>query len=49
MYRVEYADRKKSDLSTNLIKENMFAQIYGERNRHVLMDEILTISVMRRK
>ena len=39
MYEVEYADGKKSASFSNLISENMFAQIYEEVNRHVLMDE----------
>ena len=40
MYKVEYVDSKKSALSTNLIAENMFAQIDKECNRHVLMKNI---------
>ena len=40
MYKVEYADGKKSDLYTNLIKENSFAYLDEEVNHHVIMDEI---------
>ena len=39
MYEVEYADGNNSALSANLSAENMFAEIYEEVNRHVLMDE----------
>ena len=40
IYEVEYADGKKSSLSSNLIAENMFVQIDEEGNLHVLMDDI---------
>ena len=40
MYKVEYADGKKSALSANLNAENMFAQIEEEGNRNVIMDNI---------
>ena len=40
MYEVEYVDGKKYALSANLIAENMFAHIYEEGNRHMLMDKI---------
>ena len=40
IYEVEYENGKKSALSNNLIAENMFACIYKEVNRHVLMEKI---------
>ena len=36
MYEVEYQDRNKESLAVNTIAENMFTQVYGEGNRHVL-------------
>ena len=40
MYGVEYKDRHKASLTANAIAENMFDQVYGEGNLHVLFHEI---------
>ena len=40
MYGVEYKYDKKDLLAANEIVENMFAQVYGEGNWHVLLQEI---------
>ena len=36
MYKVDYKDRKKALLATNVIAENMFSQFDIEGNRHVI-------------
>ena len=41
MYEVEYKDGHKSLLAANAIAENMFAQVDGEGNRHVLFQDIV--------
>ena len=35
---LEYLDGTKAQLSENVIAENMFAQVYGEWNKHVLFE-----------
>ena len=41
IYEVEYKDGHKDSLAANAIAENLFAQVYGEGNRHVLFQEIV--------
>ena len=41
VYEVEYKDGNKDFLASNVIAENMFAQVDGEVNRHVLFQEIV--------
>ena len=41
MYEVQYLDGEKASLVANSIAENLFAQIDGNGNRQVLMDEII--------
>ena len=41
MYEVEYKYGHKASLQANAISENMFAQVGGERNRHVLFQDIV--------
>ena len=41
MYEVQYLDREKASLAANNIAKNLFAQIDGDGNRQVLMDEII--------
>ena len=36
IYKVEYKDRHEDLLAVNVIADNMFAQVDGEGNRHVL-------------
>ena len=36
MYKLDYKDRHKGLLASNAIAENMFDQVDGEGNRHVL-------------
>ena len=45
MYEVEYQDGTKASLTANCIAENLFAQIYQEGNRHVLLDELIDYRV----
>ena len=40
MYDVEYKYRHKASLAANVIVDNMFAQVDGEGNRHVLFQDI---------
>ena len=40
MYEVEYKDGNKASMAANTIEENMFSQVNGEGNRHVLFQEI---------
>ena len=41
MYEVDYKDRNKDLLAANAIADNMFPQVDGEGNRHVLFQEIV--------
>ena len=41
IYEIEYKDRHKASLASNAIAENMFAQIDGEVNWHVLLQDIV--------
>ena len=41
MYEVQYIDGEKASLAANSIAENLFAQIDGDGNRQVLMDDII--------
>ena len=41
MYEVEYKEGHKYFLAENAIVENMFSQVYGEVNRHVLFQYIV--------
>ena len=41
MYEVQYLDGEKASLAANSIAENLFAQIDDDRNRQVLMDDII--------
>jgi hypothetical protein len=41
MYEVEYPNGHKASLAANAIEENMFTQIDGEGNRHVLFEGII--------
>ena len=41
MYEVEYKDGQKALLAANAIAENMFAQVDGEGNGHVLFQDIV--------
>ena len=41
MYKVQYLDGEKASLAANSIAENLFAQIDGDGNRQVLMNEII--------
>ena len=41
IYEVEFQDGHSASLAANAIAENLFAQIDGEGNRHVLFEEIM--------
>ena len=41
MCQVEYPYGHKASLAENYIAENMFSQVYGEGNRHLLFEEIV--------
>jgi len=41
VYEVEFPDGHKAALAANAIAENLFAQVDGEGNRHVLFDKIV--------
>ena len=41
MYEVEYKDGHKDSLAANAIAGNIFSQVYGEVNWHVLFQEIV--------
>ena len=41
MYEVEYNDRHKASLASNSIAENIFDQVDGDGNRHVIFQEIV--------
>ena len=41
MYEVQYLDGEKASFAANSIAENLFAQIDGDGNRQVLMDDII--------
>ena len=41
IYEVEFQDGHRASLAANAIAENLFAQIDGEGNRHVLFEEIM--------
>ena len=41
MYEVQYLDGEKASLAANSIAENLFAQIDGDGNHQVLMDDII--------
>ena len=41
VYEVEYPDGNKASIDSNEIAENMFAQVDGEGNIHVLFEEII--------
>ena len=41
MYEVQYLDGEKASLAANSIAENLFVQIDGDRNRQLLMDDII--------
>ena len=41
MYEVEYLDGFTTNMASNSIAENMFAQVDQEGNRHVLFDEVV--------
>ena len=41
IYEAEYSDVHKSSHDANSIAENMFAQVDGEGNIHVLFEEII--------
>ena len=41
IYEVEYKDRNKASLAANAIAENIFSQVNGEGNWHVLFREIV--------
>ena len=41
MYELEYKDRHIASMSTNTIANNMFDQVDGEVNRHVIFQEIV--------
>ena len=41
MYKVEYKDAHRASLASNAIAENIFAQVNGEGNRHVIFQDIV--------
>ena len=41
MYEVEYVDGHKASLTVNAITQNMFAQVDGKGDIHVLFDKII--------
>ena len=41
IYEVKYDDGYKVSLAANTIATNLFAQVDAERNRHVLLDQIV--------
>ena len=43
MYELYYKDGHKASMAANEIAENMFAQVDGEGNRHVLFQNIFII------
>ena len=43
MYEVEYQDGHKAALASNLVAENLFAQVDEEGNCSVIFDEIVDV------
>ena len=43
MYEVEYQDGHTAALASNIVAENLFAQVDEEGNRSVLFDEIVDV------
>ena len=41
MYELEYKGGNKASLVENVVSENMFSQVYGEVNRHVLFQDVV--------
>ena len=49
IYEVEYKDGNKASLAANAIAKNIFSQVDGEGNWHVLFQEIIDIGTTVRK
>ena len=41
MYELQYKDGHKASMAANAISENIFYQVDGEGNRHVIFQEII--------
>ena len=41
MYEVEYSDGQKASLAENSIEDNIFSQVDGKGNRHILFEDII--------
>ena len=48
MYEVEFPDGSTETLSTNLIAENLYAQVDVEGNSHAILKHIVGTQAMRR-